>query len=59
MQTGDPTRDSLFYPIARGVKPLSVLPSLSRVKTQMVNPIAWGGARETAIDQWFIANIMQ
>ena len=34
MQTGDPTGDSLYYPVLKGVKPLPRLPSLGGVKTQ-------------------------
>ncbi len=46
MQTGDPTGDSLYYPVLTGVKPLKALPSLSSVKTQTINPYAWGPRRE-------------
>ena len=30
MQSGDPTGDSLYYPVLQGVSPLSSLPSLGR-----------------------------
>jgi iron(III) transport system substrate-binding protein len=56
MQTGDPTGDSLYYPVLDGVKPLKVLPSLSSVKLQTINPYVWG-PRETAINSWFDSNI--
>lgn len=56
MQTGDPTGDSLYYPIVKGVKPLSVLPPLAGVKTQMINSVTWG-ARESAVNTWFDTNI--
>ena len=39
MQSGDPTGDSLYYPVLQGVSPLPALPSLSGVKTQTINPI--------------------
>jgi iron(III) transport system substrate-binding protein len=58
MQSGDPTGDSLYYPVVNGVKPLSSLPSLADVKTQTINPYTWG-PRESAINTWFDANIVQ
>src|SRR3984957_1226174 len=33
MQSGDPTGDSLYYPVVSGVSPLPSLPSLASVKT--------------------------
>ena len=44
MQSGDPTGDSLYYPVLQGVSPLPALPSLSGVKTQTINPYTWGTA---------------
>jgi iron(III) transport system substrate-binding protein len=58
MQSGDPTGDSLYYPVIDGVQPLSSLPSLAKVKTQTINPYTWG-PRESAINTWFDANIVQ
>jgi len=58
MQTGDPTGDSLYYPVLSGVAPLSALPSLSGVKTQTINPYTWG-AREATVNNWFDSNIVQ
>jgi len=58
MQSGDPTGDSLFYPVLTGVKPLEALPSLASVKTQTIDPYVWGG-RESEINTWFDANIVQ
>jgi iron(III) transport system substrate-binding protein len=58
MQSGDPTGDSLYYPVISGVKPLPSLPSLAKVKTQTINPYTWG-PRESAINTWFDANIVQ
>ena len=56
MQSGDPTGDSLYYPVLNGVKPLKALPSLSGVKTQRIDPYIWGG-RESAINTWFDGSI--
>jgi iron(III) transport system substrate-binding protein len=58
MQGGDPSGDSLFYPVLNGVKPLPALPSLSKVKVQTINPYTWG-PRESAINTWFDTNIVQ
>ena len=58
MQTGDPTGDSLYYPIVRGVRPLAALPSLAKVKIQLINPVTWG-ARESAVDDWFTSHIVE
>jgi iron(III) transport system substrate-binding protein len=52
MQSGDPTGDSLYYPVINGVKPLKALPSLASVTTQRINPYTWG-TRESAINSWF------
>lgn len=56
MQTGDPTGDSLYYPVVRGVRPLKGLPPLASVRTQRLNPYTWGG-RESSINSWFDASI--
>jgi iron(III) transport system substrate-binding protein len=58
MQTGDPTGDSLYYPVLQGVSPLAALPSLSSVATQTINPYTWG-PREAAINTWFDASIVR
>jgi ABC transporter family protein len=42
MQSGDPTGDSLYYPVIQGVSPLAALPSLSSATTQSINPYTWG-----------------
>ena len=44
MQTGDPTGDSLYYPVLQGTGPLPALPSLAGVQTQTINPYTWGTA---------------
>ena len=58
MQTGDPTGDSLYYPVVQGVNPLSSLPSLSSVKTQTINPYTWG-PQEATINPWFDSIIVR
>jgi iron(III) transport system substrate-binding protein len=58
MQSGDPTGDSLYYPVLTAVKPLAALPSLKSVKTQTINPYTWG-PRENAINSWYDSNIVQ
>lgn len=58
MQTGDPTGDSLFWPLQKGEKPLSPLPPLSSVPTQHINPSNWG-AKQATIDTWFTKNVVQ
>jgi iron(III) transport system substrate-binding protein len=57
-QGGDPTGDSLYYPVIQGVAPLSSLPSLSGVKTQTINPYTWG-PQEGTINTWFDGNIVR
>lgn len=58
MQTGDPTGDSLYYPVVQGVTPLSSLPSLASVQTQTINPYTWG-PQEATINTWFDSNIVR
>jgi iron(III) transport system substrate-binding protein len=58
MQSGDPTGDSLYYPVVQGVNPLSSLPTLSGVKTQTINPYSWG-SQEGTINTWFDGNIVR
>ncbi len=58
MQTGDPTGDSLYYPLLNGVSPLAALPSLSSVKTQNIDPYTWG-PREATINTWFDSSIVR
>ena len=53
MQTGDPTGDSLFWPVVNGVQPLAGLPPLSSVPYQHIDPYVWG-PREAAVNQWFV-----
>jgi iron(III) transport system substrate-binding protein len=58
MQSGDPTGDSLYYPVVSGVNPLPSLPSLASVKTQTINPYTWG-PQETTINNWFDSSIVR
>jgi iron(III) transport system substrate-binding protein len=58
MQTGDPTGDSLYYPVLNGVNPLPALPSLASAKTQSINPYTWG-PQEGTINTWFDDNIVR
>ena len=56
MQSGDPTGDSLYYPVMNGVAPLKGLPSIAGVKAQKLNPYTWGN-REASINSWFDSTI--
>ncbi|WP_249009908.1 ABC transporter substrate-binding protein [Conexibacter sp. DBS9H8] len=58
MQTGDPTGDSLYWPVAPNTAPKSELPAFSSLSSQTINPYTWG-AREAAINGWFTNNIAQ
>lgn len=58
MQSGDPTGDSLYYPVLQSVNPLPALPSLASVKTQTINPYTWG-QQEATINTWFDGNIVK
>jgi iron(III) transport system substrate-binding protein len=58
MQAGDPTGDSLYYPVLQDTNPLPALPSLANVKTQSINPYTWG-PEEATINTWFDSNIVR
>jgi iron(III) transport system substrate-binding protein len=58
MQSGDPTGDSLYWPVLTGVNPLKALPALSTFKSQTINPYTWG-AQENTINTWFTDNIVE
>jgi iron(III) transport system substrate-binding protein len=58
MQSGDPTGDSLYYPVLTGVSPLPSLPSLASVQTQSINPYH-GGPMEATINTWFDSSIVR
>ncbi|MGI8413166.1 MAG: ABC transporter substrate-binding protein [Solirubrobacteraceae bacterium] len=57
MQSGDPTGDSLYWPVLPGTSPLSGLPPLSSISDQKIDPYVWG-PREPQINNWFTANIV-
>ncbi|HEY1762837.1 MAG TPA: extracellular solute-binding protein [Acidimicrobiales bacterium] len=57
MQTGDPTGDSLFWPVINGEKPAnSIIPSLASTHAISIDPYVWGPL-ETKINAWFDTNI--
>ena len=58
MQTGDPHGDSLFWPVVPGTKPLALLPELTTLSTQTIDPYTWG-AQEAKVNNWFNSNIAQ
>jgi iron(III) transport system substrate-binding protein len=58
MQSGDPTGDSLYYPVVQGVAPLAALPPLTGVKTQVIDPYTWG-SKEASINTWFDNSIVR
>jgi iron(III) transport system substrate-binding protein len=58
MQSGDPTGDSLYWPVLQGVTPLKALPALSSFKSQTINPYTWG-AQENTVNTWFTDNIVE
>ena len=58
MESGDPSGDSLYWPVVDGVQPLSQLPALSSVPARPIDPVLWG-SRENAINTWFTDNIVQ
>ena len=58
MQSGDPTGDSLYYPVLQSGTSLPALPSVANVKTQTINPYTWG-TQEATINTWFDSNIVR
>jgi iron(III) transport system substrate-binding protein len=58
MQSGDPTGDSLFYPVLQGVNPLPGVPPVGTVNTQSIDPYRWG-PQEAVINTWFDGNIVR
>ena len=57
MLSGDPHGDSLFFPIITGTSQHSLVPQLSSLPIQFINPYVWG-PREGTINQWFTANVV-
>ncbi|HEX3714644.1 MAG TPA: extracellular solute-binding protein [Trebonia sp.] len=58
MQTGDPTGDSLYYPVLSGVSALAVVPPLPSGVTQSIDPYKWG-PQEGTVNTWFDSNIVR
>ena len=57
MLSGDPHGDSLFFPIIKGTAQHKLVPKLSNIPIQFINPSVWG-AREGTVNQWFTANVV-
>lgn len=55
MQTGDPSGDSLFWPVVNGVTPLSQLPAFPSTY-QRLDPTFWG-PQESQVVTWFESDI--
>ncbi len=55
--SGDPTGDSLYWPVVQGVNPESAVPNLASIHYQVVDPYKWG-PQENAINGWFTSNIV-
>ena len=55
MQTGDPTGDSLFWPIVPGVNPVPAIGAMP-ASYQKIDPYFWGPL-ETEVNTWFDQNI--
>jgi len=55
MQTGDPSGDSLYWPVVSGVSALPALPAFPAA-SQAIDPYFWG-PQQSAINTWFDANI--
>ncbi len=58
MQIGDPHGGSLYWPVAPNTNPLPLLPQLSSLSTQTLEPYEWG-KREASVNDWFNSNIAQ
>jgi len=57
MLSGDPHGDSLFFPIINGTSQHKLVPPLSSIPIQFIDPYTWG-PRESSINQWFTANVV-
>ena len=55
MQTGDPSGDSLFWPVVNGVTALPGLPAFPAAY-QTIDPYFWGPL-EGEVNTWFDATI--
>jgi iron(III) transport system substrate-binding protein len=54
-QSGDPTGDSLYYPVLPGVQPVSGVPPFPS-QYQRIDPTFWGPL-ESQVNTWFDSNI--
>ncbi len=53
MQTGDPTGDSLYWPVLNGIAPANkIIPSLASTHAISIDPYVWGPL-ETSVNTWF------
>lgn len=57
MLSGDPHGDSLFFPIVKGTAQHALVPSLSSIPVQFIDPYIWG-PREGTVNQWFTTNVV-
>ncbi len=57
MLTGDAHGDSLFFPIVSGTSQHKLVPQLSSLPLQFLDPQTWG-PQEATINQWFTANVV-
>lgn len=57
MLSGDPHGDSLFFPIIKGTSQHKLVPQLSSIPVQFIDPKIWG-PRESTINQWFTSNVV-
>jgi iron(III) transport system substrate-binding protein len=55
MQSGDPTGDSLYYPVVTGVQPLKGVPVFPTAY-QRIDPYFWGPL-ENQVNTWFDSHI--
>jgi iron(III) transport system substrate-binding protein len=57
MQQGDPSADSNYQPLLRGVAPLPAVARLKPGHAQRLDPAVWG-AREAGVDLWFSSRVL-
>ncbi len=56
MKSGDPTGDSLYWPVLNGEVSRPQLPPLASTPVKALSPSVWG-PREQTVNSWFSANI--
>lgn len=57
MLSGDPHGDSLFFPIIKGTSQHKLVPQLSTIPIQFIDPYTWG-PREGTVNQWFTSHVV-